>query len=176
MHMQMPRRRRVSTLAAFRVLGAVILRRTSQTKGRRQNRALTSFPIMTENDDRVRLDKWLWAARFYKTRSLAAEAIAGGKVQVNGDRVKRAKPVQVGDEVRIRQGPYEHLILVRGVSDRRGPAAVAAELYAEKPESVAAREAMAIQLKSLHAAFVPERGRPTKKDRREIEKLKRREH
>jgi ribosome-associated heat shock protein Hsp15 len=65
------------------------------------------------------------------------------------------------------------LILVRGVSERRGPAATAAELYTEKPESVAAREAMAIQLKSLHAAFVPERGRPTKKDRREIEKLKR---
>ena len=130
---------------------------------------------MTENDDRVRLDKWLWAARFYKTRSLAAEAIAGGKVQVNGDRVKRAKPVQIGDELRIRQGPYEHLILVRGVSDRRGPAASAAELYSEKPESVAAREARAIQLKSLHAAFVPERGRPTKKDRRDIEKLKGRE-
>ena len=130
------------------------------------------FLTMTENDDRVRLDKWLWAARFYKTRSLAAEAIAGGKVQVNGDRVKRAKPVQIGDELRIRQGPYEHLILVRGVSDRRGPAAIAAELYQEKPESVAAREAMAIRLKSLHAAFVPERGRPTKKDRREINRLK----
>ena len=133
------------------------------------------FLTMTENDDRVRLDKWLWAARFYKTRSLAAEAIAGGKVQVNGDRVKRAKPVQIGDELRIRQGPYEHLILVRGVSDRRGPAAIAAELYQEKPESVAAREAMAIRLKSLHAAFVPERGRPTKKDRREINRLKGRE-
>ena len=141
-------------------------------QGEQQNRALTSFSTMTENDDRVRLDKWLWAARFYKTRSLAAEAIAGGKVQVNGDRVKRAKPVQIGDEVRIRQGPYEHLILVRGVSDRRGPATAAAELYEEKPESVAAREAMAIQLKSLHAAFVPERGRPTKKDRREINRLK----
>jgi ribosome-associated heat shock protein Hsp15 len=130
---------------------------------------------MTENDDRVRLDKWLWAARFYKTRSLAAEAIAGGKVQVNGDRVKRAKPVQIGDELRIRQGPYEHLILVRAVSDRRGPASSAAELYEEKLESRAAREAMAIQLKSLHAAFVPDRGRPTKKDRRDIEKLKWRE-
>jgi len=128
---------------------------------------------MTENDDRVRLDKWLWAARFYKTRSLAAEAIAGGKVQVNGDRVKRAKPIQIGDEVRIRQGPYEYLVLVQGVSDRRGPAAMAAELYEEKPESRAAREAMAIQLKSLHAAFIPERSRPTKKDRREIQKLKR---
>jgi ribosome-associated heat shock protein Hsp15 len=128
---------------------------------------------MTETDDRVRLDKWLWAARFYKTRSLAAEAIAGGKVQVNGERVKRAKPVQPGDEVRIRLGPYEHQILIRALSERRGPASDAALLYEEKPESRSAREAMALQLKSLHAAFVPERGRPTKKDRREIEKLKR---
>jgi ribosome-associated heat shock protein Hsp15 len=128
---------------------------------------------MTETDDRVRLDKWLWAARFYKTRSLAAEAIAGGKVQVNGERVKRAKPVQSGDEVRIRLGPYEHQILIRALSERRGPASAAALLYEEKPESRSAREAMALQLKSLHAAFVPERGRPTKKDRREIEKLKR---
>lgn len=127
---------------------------------------------MTETDDRVRLDKWLWAARFYKTRSLAAEAIAGGKVQVNGERVKRAKPMQIGDEVRIRQGPYEHQIVVREISERRGPASDAARMYAEKPESRAAREAMTLQLKSLHAAFVPERGRPTKKDRREIERLK----
>ena len=130
---------------------------------------------MTENDDRVRLDKWLWAARFYKTRSLAAEAIAGGKVQVNGDRVKRAKPVQIGDEVRMRLGAYEHQILVRALSERRGPASDAAQLYEEKPESRAAREALALQLKSLHAAFVPERGRPTKKDRRDIQKLKGRE-
>jgi ribosome-associated heat shock protein Hsp15 len=130
---------------------------------------------MDDSDDRVRLDKWLWAARFYKTRSLAAEAIAGGKVQVNGERVKRAKPVQVGDEVRIRQGPYEYQILVRALSDRRGPATEAVQLYEEKAESRASREAMALQLKSLHAAFLPERGRPTKKDRREINRLKGRE-
>ncbi|HEU4681524.1 MAG TPA: S4 domain-containing protein [Gemmatimonadales bacterium] len=131
---------------------------------------------MTETDDiKVRLDKWLWAARFYKTRALAVEAIDGGKVQVNGERVKRAKPLQVGDEVRIRQGPYEHQIVVSRLSERRGPAPEAARLYEEKPASRAAREAMALQLKSLHAAFVPERGRPTKKDRREIEKLRRRE-
>ena len=125
--------------------------------------------------DRQRIDKWLWAARFYKTRALAADAIAGGKVQVNGERVKRAKPLQVGDEVRVRQGPYEYHVVVQELSDRRGPAAQAAELYQEKPESRAAREALALQLKSLHSAFVPDRGRPTKKDRREIEKLKRRE-
>ena len=129
---------------------------------------------MTETEDtRVRLDKWLWAARFYKTRSLAAEAIAGGKVQVNGERVKRAKSLQAGDEIRIRQGPYEHQIVVRELSERRGPASDAARLYEETAASRAAREAMSLQLKSLHAAFVPDRGRPTKKDRREIEKLKR---
>jgi ribosome-associated heat shock protein Hsp15 len=132
---------------------------------------------MTERDDngedgRVRLDKWLWAARFYKTRSLAAEAVAGGKVQVNGDRAKRARPLQIGDEVRLRQGPYELLVVVRALSARRGPASVAAELYEERPESRAAREAMALQLKSLHAAFVPEKGRPTKRDRRDLERLK----
>ncbi|HEX6107263.1 MAG TPA: S4 domain-containing protein [Gemmatimonadales bacterium] len=128
---------------------------------------------MTEEDGRVRLDKWLWAARFYKTRALAAEAIAGGKVQVNGDRVKRAKPLQAGDEVRIRQGPYEHLVVVRALSERRGPAAEAVLLYEERPESVAAREAMAVQLKSVHSAFVTDlKGRPTKRDRREIERLK----
>lgn len=126
-------------------------------------------------DTRVRLDKWLWAARFYKTRSLAAEAIEGGKVQVNGERVKRAKPMQVGDEIRIRLGPYEHQIVVRELSERRGPATAAAGLYEEKPASRAAREALALQLKTLHAAFLPERGRPTKRDRREIEKFRKRE-
>jgi ribosome-associated heat shock protein Hsp15 len=123
-------------------------------------------------DGRVRIDKWLWAARFFKTRSLAAEAIAGGKVQVNGERVKRAKPLQLGDEVRIRLGPYEHQVVVRELSDRRGPAPQAAALYEEKESSRAAREALAFQLKSVHAIFAPERGRPTKKDRREINRLK----
>jgi ribosome-associated heat shock protein Hsp15 len=130
---------------------------------------------MGDADDagRVRLDKWLWAARFYKTRALAAEAVAGGKVQVNGDRVKRAKELKEGDEIRIRQGPLEHLIVVRALSDRRGPAAQAATLYEERPESVAAREAMAIQLKSVHAAFVSDlKGRPTKRDRRDLNRLK----
>jgi ribosome-associated heat shock protein Hsp15 len=127
---------------------------------------------MGEIEDRTRVDKWLWAARFYKTRSLAAAAIAGGKVQVNGERVKRAKPLHLGDEVRIRQGPYEHQVVVRELSDRRGPAAEAAALYEEKPSSRAAREALALQLRSLHSAFAPGRGRPTKKDRREINRLK----
>lgn len=135
----------------------------------------TTFAFMTESEDRTRVDKWLWAARFFKTRALAADAISGGKIQVNGERVKRAKPLQVGDEIRIRQGPYEHHIVVRGLSSHRGPAAQAAELYEETAASRAAREAMALQLKSLHSAFVPDRGRPTKKDRREINRLKGRE-
>jgi ribosome-associated heat shock protein Hsp15 len=127
---------------------------------------------MSENEDKTRIDKWLWAARFYKTRSLAAEAVAGGKVQVNGERVKRAKPLQVGDEIRIRQGPYEHQVIVRELSGQRGPSSRALELYEETAESRAAREALAVQLKTLHAAFVPDRGRPTKKDRREIRRFK----
>ncbi|MEO7986578.1 MAG: S4 domain-containing protein [Gemmatimonadales bacterium] len=121
---------------------------------------------------RVRLDKWLWAARFYKTRALASEAIGGGKVQVNGDRAKRARGLHVGDELTVRQQPYEYRVVVRELSDRRGPAAEAAKLYEEHPESRAAREVVALQLKSMHSAFVPEKGRPTKRDRREIEKLR----
>jgi len=130
---------------------------------------------MTEPEDKTRVDKWLWAARFYKTRSLAAEAVAGGKVQVNGERVKRAKPLQVGDEVRIRLGPFEHHVVVRELSAQRGPASRALELYEETPASRAAREALALQLKTLHSAFIPERGRPTKKDRRDIRRFKGRE-
>jgi ribosome-associated heat shock protein Hsp15 len=102
------------------------------------------------DDGRVRLDKWLWAARFFKTRSLAAEAIAGGKVQVNGDRAKRARPVQLGDQIRVRLGPYEHDVVVRALSSRRGPATAAAALYDETPESITARETLAVQLKSCH--------------------------
>jgi ribosome-associated heat shock protein Hsp15 len=96
-------------------------------------------------------------------------------VQVNGDRAKRARPLQVGDEVRVRLGPYEHTGVVKAISAHRGPASVAVGLYEERPESLAAREAMALQLKTLHAAFVPEKGRPTKRDRREIDRLRGRE-
>lgn len=122
---------------------------------------------------RVRVDKWLWAARFYKTRSLAAEAIGGGKILVGGERVKPARLLQAGDEVRLRMGPYEHVIIVRDVSERRGPASVAATLYAETTESRAAREKLAEQLRMAPAGFVFEdKGRPTKRDRRDIERLR----
>jgi len=122
---------------------------------------------------RVRLDKWLWAARFFKTRSLAAEAIGGGKVLVAGERVKPAKPLQAGDEVRIRLGPYEHVVMVRGTSERRGPASVAATLYEETDASRAARAKLSEQLRMAPAAFVYEdKGRPTKRDRRELDRLR----
>ena len=127
----------------------------------------------TPGAGRVRLDKWLWAARFFKTRSVAAEAIGGGKVLVSGERVKPAKLVQVGDEVWLRLGPYEHVVVVRGVSERRGPASVAATLYEETPESRTTREKLAEQLRIAPAGFVFEdKGRPTKRDRREIERLR----
>ena len=122
---------------------------------------------------RVRVDKWLWSARFFKTRSLAADAIGGGKVLVAGERVKPAKLLQAGDEVRIRLGPYEHVVIVRQTSERRGPATVAATLYEETEASRAAREKLAEQLRIAPAGFVFEdRGRPTKRDRREIERLR----
>ena len=124
-----------------------------------------------DDDGRVRLDKWLWAARFFKTRSLAADAITGGKVTVRGDRVKPARPVQVGDEIAIRLGPYEHVVRVRALSERRGPAPVAATLYDETAESLAARQKLAEQLRLAPAPLVyEEKGRPTKRDRREIDK------
>ncbi len=129
--------------------------------------------MTSEETTRVRLDKWLWAARFFKTRALAADAIESGKVEVNGERAKRAKQLQAGDSVRVRLGPYHHLITVLAVSERRGPASVARTLYEENAEGRKAREALQIQVKAAQSASSYDRGRPTKKDRREIEKLRR---
>jgi ribosome-associated heat shock protein Hsp15 len=123
---------------------------------------------------KVRLDKWLWAARFYKTRSLAADAVETGKVEVNGERAKRAKQLQIGDSLRIRLGPYHHVVVVRGLSERRGPASVAVTLYEETAEGRKAREAMQLQVKAAQSMSGYESGRPTKKDRRDIERLRRR--
>lgn len=127
----------------------------------------------TEETTRVRVDKWLWAARFFKTRALAAGAIESGKVEVNGERAKRAKQLQVGDSVRIRLGPYHHLIKVLKLSERRGPASVARTLYEENAEGRKAREALQLQVKAAQSASGYTQGRPTKKDRREIEKVRR---
>lgn len=124
------------------------------------------------DSDRVRLDKWLWAARFYKTRSLATDAVAGGKVDVNRERAKPAKAVKPGDEVRVRITPFEHIVIVRELADRRGPASVAQRLYEETDASRQARERLAAQLRLAPVAFTyEERGRPTKKDRRDLSRF-----
>lgn len=126
----------------------------------------------SQGSDRVRIDKWLWAARFYKTRSLATEAVAGGKVEVNGERAKPAKTVKPGDEINVRVGPYEHTLIVRGLAERRGPASVAQALYEETQASREARERLAGQLAAAPARFVYEdKGRPTKKDRRDLSRF-----
>ena len=126
------------------------------------------------NPPKLRIDKWLWAARFFKTRALAADAVECGKVLVNDMRVKPAKAVGVGDTLSIRLGPYQHQLQVLALSDRRGPAPAAQKLYRETEESRLRREALAAELKAQPAsAFF--RGRPTKRDRREIEKLRNRE-
>ena len=121
--------------------------------------------------ERVRLDRWLWAARFFKTRALSAAAVAGGKVQVNGTRAKPAKQLQVGDDLRIRVGPYEWLVTVRALSERRGPPKVAQTLYEETAEGRSARERLAELHKIAPAPTYQGKGRPTKKERREIERL-----
>jgi ribosome-associated heat shock protein Hsp15 len=130
--------------------------------------------MSSDDGQKVRLDKWLWAARFYKTRSIAADAVETGKVEVNGERAKRAKQLQVGDSLRIRLGPYHHIVVVRALSERRGPAPVAATLYEETAEGRKAREAMQVQVKAAQSVSGYESGRPTKKDRRDIERLRRR--
>lgn len=122
-------------------------------------------------DDSVRLDRWLWAARFFKTRALAAAAVAGGKAHVNGTRAKPAKQVRVGDALRLRVGPYEWLLTVRALSERRGPPATAQALYDESPGGRAARERLASQLKMAPAPAYQGKGRPTKKERREMQRL-----
>ena len=121
---------------------------------------------------RVRLDKWLWAARFFKTRSAAAQAIDGGKVDANGERAKRSRLVQLADVIVLRRPPYEHHVVVRGLSETRGPAKTAALLYEETPASRAAREVLAYQLKNAPVPTFQGTGRPTKRDRRVIDKLK----
>ncbi len=123
-------------------------------------------------EGRVRIDKWLWVARFYKTRGLAAEALDSGKIEVNAEKAKRSRLVQAGDKVRIRIGPYEHLVTVRDVSERRGSATIAQALYEEDAESRKAREAMAAHVRAMNANTGYETGRPTKKDRRDLGRLR----
>jgi ribosome-associated heat shock protein Hsp15 len=123
---------------------------------------------------KVRLDKWLWAARFFKTRAMAAEAIDGGKVSVNDDRPKRARLISAGDVVSVRTPPYEHIVAVVDVSARRGSAVIAQALYVETPASIEARARVQVQLKSAALSFSFPEGKPSKKDRRAIDRVRHR--
>ena len=117
----------------------------------------------------VRLDKWLWAARFFKTRSLASEEIGKGRVSVNGQAAKPSREVRLGDTLTLGQGPVARTVVVAGLSHLRGPAPVAQALYAETTESIAAREAAQLQRRrSPEPAASIEHGRPTKRNRREL--------
>ena len=121
--------------------------------------------------DKVRLDRWLWAARFYKTRSQAAEAVSGGKVHINDERPKRSKMVSHGDRLQIRLGPYEYIVTITGLAERRGKAKDAVALYVEDPAGLAARTKLAEQLRVAPPPSYEGKGRPTKRDRRELERL-----
>jgi ribosome-associated heat shock protein Hsp15 len=120
----------------------------------------------------VRLDKWLWAARFFKTRAEASQAIRAGRVDVNDVRAKPAKALSLGDRVRIRKSPFEFRLTVRALSDKRRRAAQAALLYEEDPAGKAARERLAQQLRVAPTPAYDGKGRPTKRDRRELERLR----
>ena len=128
---------------------------------------------MTTPPDSMRLDKWLWCARFYKTRSLAVEEIGKGRVTVNGQAAKAARELRVGDNVALRQGPVARTVVIRALSNMRGPAPVAQQLYEETPDSIAAR-AQAAEARRLapEPATALREGRPTKRDRRDMDDLR----
>jgi ribosome-associated heat shock protein Hsp15 len=120
----------------------------------------------------VRIDRWLWAARMYKTRSQAATAIEGGKVRLNDARPKTGAPIRVGDVVRVRHGPIERTLVVIGLAERRGRASEAAALFEETAESLTRRREREAQLKLMPEATFRGKGRPTKRERRELDRLK----
>lgn len=123
--------------------------------------------------ERLRIDKWLWAARFYKTRTLAAEEIGKGRVEVNGQPVKAAREVKLGDTVSVRRDSVTRTVLVLGVSATRGPAPVAQQLYEETAESIARREQAANERRyAREPSLSIEQGRPTKRDRRDLDEAR----
>jgi ribosome-associated heat shock protein Hsp15 len=121
---------------------------------------------------RVRIDKWLWAARFFKTRGAATEAVLGGRVDVNGERVKPAKDIAVGDTVDVRVREVRWTVVVSGLADKRGSASLAAGLYDETSESLSAREQQRLAHKLSRPLGADLGARPTKRDRRRIEALR----
>ena len=126
---------------------------------------------MNDSTDRLRIDKWLWAARFFKPRSLAAQAVEGARVRVDGERVKPAKELKLGDVVTVQVGEFEWVVAVRALAARRGPAAEARGLYVEEAASRVRREAIAAARKLEPEPGFGLRGRPTKRDRRMLRKL-----
>jgi ribosome-associated heat shock protein Hsp15 len=126
---------------------------------------------MQADADRIRLDKWLWAARFFKTRSLASQAIDLGRVRIDGERIKPAREARVGELLDVQVGDQRMQVVIRAVSTQRGPASVARELYLETADSIARRK----RLKEQRAAEPAQssKGRPTKRDRRELRKISR---
>ncbi len=123
--------------------------------------------------DKMRIDKWLWAARFYKTRSLASDEIDKGRIEINGQTTKPAREVKPGDTVQLRQGPQVRTVVVLGLSAQRGPAPVAQQLYQETAESIEKRSQQALQQRyAREPALSQEQGRPTKRDRRELEQAR----
>jgi ribosome-associated heat shock protein Hsp15 len=134
---------------------------------------VSKFANQPDTDtNKMRVDKWLWAARFFKTRALAIEAIDSGKVLVDEVRVKPAKAIDVGNLIAIRLGPYTFVVEVLGLSDKRGPAPQAQKLYRETEESIKKREELAFERKAQAQIVERGEGRPTKKDRRDIERFK----
>jgi ribosome-associated heat shock protein Hsp15 len=125
-------------------------------------------------EEKIRLDRWLWAARWFKTRALATQAVTGGKVHLNGRRVKPSADLRVGDDLRIVRAPYTFAVVVRDLSERRGRAKEAALLYEETEESREARELRRIQMRDMPGPSYEGKGRPTKRERRKLERVRRR--
>lgn len=119
----------------------------------------------------VRIDKWLWAARFFKTRSLATDAVDGGKVKLNGERVKPARSVKPGDRLEIDNGATEWEVLVQGVADKRGSATIAQTLYTETENSITEKQRKAEQRRLFQEPGEAIKGRPTKRDRRQLDRF-----
>ena len=125
-----------------------------------------------DNTDGVRLDRWLWSARFFKTRQIAADAVRSGRVLLNNKRTKPARPVRIGDQVRIQKAPFRYAIQVTALSETRVGANIAVTLFDESEQSVEARDTLRTQLKLQRPISNPAKGRPSKRERRQLNRLR----